>query len=367
VLIYYNNARARQGGSPFTLAVVVPIDKNKDSGSDREMLQGVAQAQHQFNMNGGLKGRFLEIAIASDGNKPDKAQQVAQELVKKPFVLGVIGHDTSEASLAALAEYEQAGLAMISPTSTSTGLKRQVFFRTVPSDASAGKKLADYTKNSLGLNNVMIFYNPANLYSNSLREAFMQNFQRLGGKEVGKSIDLTNPKLDADKEVASRLHDQVQAALLFPNLEDRDKVLPIAKAIAKVNANLPQGQRLKLLGGDALYTLKRKTGDVEGLVLAVPWFAESKQSKDFSKAAELIWGKGDLISWRTATSFDATQAFIKALSPHPTRSTILQGLRHVNLDPSKTSGEALKFTSDGESGSEPILIKVVGGKFTDVK
>ncbi|MDD1475181.1 hypothetical protein MEO41_28530, partial [Dolichospermum sp. ST_sed4] len=45
VRIYYNNALTRQQGSPFTLAVVVPVGTNINDA--QEILRGVAQAQDQ--------------------------------------------------------------------------------------------------------------------------------------------------------------------------------------------------------------------------------------------------------------------------------------------------------------------------------
>jgi ABC-type branched-subunit amino acid transport system substrate-binding protein len=363
VLIYYNNARARQQSSPLTLAVVVPVENRADSA--QEILRGVAQAQNQFNNANGFNGRLLEIAIANDSNEPDKAQQVAQQLVNDPSVLGVIGHNSSDATRAALAEYEKADLATISPTSSSTLLTGDVFFRTLPSDADAGKKLAEYAKNSLGLSKVVIFFNPDSLYSNSLRENFQRNFEQLGGKLVWEPIDLTNPKLDAQSKIATSLFKyKAEAALLFPNPEYTSVALEITKANAYLKANTSRMQSLKLLGGDALYsqtTLNAGGEAVEGLVLAVPWFAQAPQSQYFSQAVDKLWGKQ--VSWRTATSFDATQAFIKALSGNPSRSTVLQELRSVNLSPRETSGEALQFTFEGERQSKPILVRVNGGKF----
>ncbi|MEC4816365.1 MAG: ABC transporter substrate-binding protein, partial [Scytonema sp. PMC 1069.18] len=179
VLIYYNNARAKhkQQGSPLTLAVVVPADHadQADDISDKakEVLRGVAQAQNQFNELGGFNGQLLEIAIANDSNNPDKAQQVAQELVKDKTVLGVIGHFSSNATLAALGIYEKASLGIISSTSTSTLLTKdsKVFFRTVPSDATTGQTLAEYVWKNQSINRVVVFYGSSDNspYSNSLR------------------------------------------------------------------------------------------------------------------------------------------------------------------------------------------------------
>ncbi|BAZ27185.1 extracellular ligand-binding receptor [Kalymmatonema gypsitolerans NIES-4073] len=368
VLIYYNNARAQQQNPALTLAVVVPVDNAKSV--SQEILRGVAQAQNQFNEEGGLNGQLLEIAIADDGNEPDKAKQVAEQLSKDSSVLGVIGHNSSDTTKVAVAEYEKARLAIISPTNTINLVTSDVFFRTVPSDAATSKTLAEYVFKNLSLNKVVIFFNPKSLYSDSLREEFTKNVEKLGGQVIRK-IDLTDPKLDVEKEVASSLFKyQAEAAVLFPDTQHISVALKIAMATDNLTARLrnPKRREFKLLGGDALYsdtTLKEGRNAVEGLIIAVPWFRETPQSKNFAQMAAQQWKAP--ISWRTATSFDATQAFIQALSPDPSRSRVLQRLRQTKLSPSKTSGDILQFTPDGERQSQPILVRVVGGKFELVK
>jgi ABC-type branched-subunit amino acid transport system substrate-binding protein len=365
VLIYYNNALALQRRDPFTLAVVVPVDN--DAPTAQEMLRGVAQAQNQFNakrLNG--NGRLLEIVIANDGNKPEKSQQVAQELIKDNSILAVIGHNSSDATRAALAEYEKAGVALISPTSTSTSLTGNNFFRTVPSDAASGEKLADYAKNSLNVSKVVIFYNPGSVYSTSLREAFIKKFEKLGG-EIVRDIDLSNPNFNAELEVPrSVFRYQAQAALLFPDKQYTSVALEIARANAELLASPSNQQKrgLKLLGGDALYnfaTLNAGETAVEGMILAIPWFTGTSQSQPFSQAAQRQWG--GQVSWRTATSFDATQALIAALSPDASRTSVLQKLPEVHLPASETSGDALQLAPDKELQREPMIVRVNGGKF----
>ncbi|NMG08271.1 ABC transporter substrate-binding protein [Brasilonema sp. UFV-L1] len=370
VLIYYNNARAKQQGNPFTLAVVVPADNTNMA---QEILRGVAQAQNQFNEKSGLNSRLLEIAIASDDNKPDTAQKVAEELVKDKAVLAVIGHNTSDATKAALDTYKKANLAIISPTSTSKLLNNKdngVFFRTVPSDAVIGEKLAVYAKKSLGINNVIIFYNPDSSHSSSLREEFTNKFEEIKGQVVQK-IDLTNSQLDIETEVEKSFYRyQTQGAVLFPDAQSTPIAIKVAAIVSKRNARFKNSnkQKLMLLGGDALYsntTLQKGGNDVEGMVIAIPWFREAPQSKNFAQAAAKQWG--GQISWRTAASFDATQALIKALSPDASRSTVIRKLQDVKITASETSGEILQFDSEGQSQTKPVLVKVVGGKFELVK
>ncbi|MEG4322207.1 MULTISPECIES: ABC transporter substrate-binding protein [unclassified Microcoleus] len=348
--IYFNNAKARLAASPFALAVVVPVEGG--TASAEEMLRGVADAQTKFNDAGGLDKRLLEIFIANDGNDPPISAGVAQELAKNSNILGVIGHNASDASKAALVEYEKAGIPMVSPTSTSTTLSGSNFFRTVPSDAVSGRKLADYAWNTLRIDKVAIFYNPKSTYSSSLQQAFEANFKQPGGIVV-RSIDMSNPAFKPQDEIKA-LQGQVNAIVLLPNTQ----FTTVAIALAVANSQLPAGQQMKLLGGDALYTSTTLTSGgnaVEGLILAVPWFAQTP----YAQTAEKRWlGQ---VSWRTATSFDATQALIKALSSSPSRSTVLQNLKSINISPAETSGSVLMFEQTGDRLGEPILVQTTKG------
>jgi branched-chain amino acid transport system substrate-binding protein len=357
VLIFYNNARARQNGNPYTLAVVVPVDSR--SRSAQEMLRGVAQAQDAFNLSGGLDGQLLEIVIANDGNEPELATQVAEQIISDESVLGVIGHNSSSASEAGLAVYEDAGLPMISPTSTSTDLAGEVFFRTVPSDAAAAEKLAQYARDEMDISNVVIFYNPESSFSNSLQAAFKARFEELGGDSISK--DMTDPQLDAGIEVSTAAsEDQAEAILLFPNTDYTSVAIELAKANSKL-----QNRKMELLGGDSLYSIDTLTAggeSAEDLILPVAWFSGAERFEDFSRASEQQWG--GTVSWRTATSFDAAQAFIQAFSENATRATLLEGLKEVSLSTDETSGQAFQFTSEGERQSDPVLVRVVRGKNT---
>ncbi|MFN6536644.1 MAG: ABC transporter substrate-binding protein [Nostoc sp. EkiNYC01] len=375
VLIYYNNARAKQKGNPFTLAVAVPV--NNDSLA-KEILRGVAQAQQEFNENNGLNGRLLEMKIANDAGQPQQATEVAADLVKDLSILGIIGHNNSESTEAALEEYNKTDIPVISPTSTSTQLLgKKNFFRSLPSDAAGGKKLAEYAFQTLKLRRVVIFSNPKSSYSDSMREEFTKIFENLGGEVVQKpQINLADVSLSMDSEVNKSIYrHKAEAAVLIP---DR-KHIDIALKIARVNQNVAERFKsqnrnksaMKLLGGDTLYsneTLRDGTNAVEGLIVVVPWFREVPQAKNFIEKARKLWQTGE-VSWRTATSYDATQAFIQALSPNSARTTVIDKLRNDNfvVNSTNTSGYRLQFSAEGERQTEPILVQIEGGKWTIVQ
>ncbi len=363
VLIYYNNARASQNISSVSLAVVVPIDSKTNNDNAQEILRGVAQAQDQFNNNQGSNGLLLKVVIVNDSNNPEEAKQVVQEIVKDDSILGVIGHNSSDVTKAVIPAYKKAGLAIISSTATSNLLKSSVFFRVVDSDEIAGKKLAQYT-NRLGFKKVVIFNNPNSAYSQSITEAFTNKFKKMGGK-VLPTIDLSDKEFDPREEVRISIKEfQAEAAILFPDTEHTNATIEIAKA----NKDNKLPSPLSLLGGHTLYsndTLIKGRKAVEGMILSVPWFRETSQARAFAEKSGKKWGGG--ISWRTATSFDATQAFIQALSKDNTQDNtwakVLERLQKVKLNNNQTSGYPLQF-KEGERQGQSVLVEVKDGKFT---
>ncbi|MBW4660768.1 MAG: ABC transporter substrate-binding protein [Drouetiella hepatica Uher 2000/2452] len=349
--LYANNARARQTGNPLTIAVVVPIDNQATSAE--EILRGVADAQTQFNTAGGASQRLLEVMLVNDSNDPVQAAAVAQQLASDPNILGVIGHNSSDTTAKALPIYESAGLAMISPTSTSTVLSGKTFFRTVPSDQLAGETLADYVSNRLNIKQVAVFYDSASNYSNSIQQAFTGKFTQLGGQVPQPPIDLSSPSLDIKNSVTGAAG-TVRAALLFPST----KTTSVAIAVARENAQLPAAQQMQLLGGDALYNPATLTdgGDaVKGLVLTVPWYPQNAYAQT---AAQRWLGQ---VSWRTASSFDAAKALTAALATAIDRPAVLQALRSLNLPADQTAGEPLQFTPTGDRTEKPILVEAASG------
>jgi branched-chain amino acid transport system substrate-binding protein len=350
--IYLNNATARRSAKPpMTIAVVVPIESGLTSAE--EILRGAADAQTEFNKAGGIDGRLLELVIANDDNDPKISPGVAQTLVAKPNILGVLGHNASAASEAAVGEYEKANMAMLSPTSATSLIKSKVFFRTNFSTEVQGATLANYARNVLKLNQVAVFYNPNDPTSRGLQESFVEHFREVGGGFV-VAIDLANPDFDPKEQIQS-LQGKFDTIALFTNTD----LTTVAISLATANYALPAAQRMRLLGSNSLYkpqTLVSGQRAVEGLTIPVAWFAQTP----YAQRAEERWG--GQVSWRTATSYDGTKAFIEALSDQPSRASVLRNLTQVSLPADQTSGSPLRFSGERSRIGEPILVQVVSGK-----
>lgn len=345
-LIYLNNARIGEQKS-YTIAVSVPVTTSSEPAL--EILRGVAQAQDQINQQGGINGTLLKVLIVNDDNDAGVVKQVANELVQDASVLGVIGHFGSDATLAGADIYEQGGLVMISPTSTSVQLsgKGKYLFRTVPSDRFTGTTLASYMLDQMGKQSAAVYYNSTSDYSKSLKDQFTTALTT-GGGQVVQEFDVSasfNPQ-DTLTQATQR---GAQVLVLTTNTATLEQALQVIQA---------NNGKLLLMGGDSLYNPKVLEGgqaDARGMVVAVPWVIGSNRQSAFVKTAQQLWG-GD-VNWRTAMSYDAAEALVAGLQQNPTRQGIQQALSNPSFELQGATGN-IRFLSSGDR-NQPMQLTVI--------
>ncbi|MGK7889831.1 MAG: ABC transporter substrate-binding protein [Leptolyngbyaceae cyanobacterium] len=360
-LIYLNNAQIGNQ-SAYTIAVVVPSPASVDV--SEELLRGVAHGQRDINAAGGIRGVPLRVAIATDNNDPNQARTIAQTLSSTPGIIGVIGHFSSDASLAAAAVYETEGMVMISPTSTSVALSGagEFIFRTVQSDRIAGDGLARYLLDQMGVTNVAVFHNSESAYSQSLKDAFSSAVLTGGGRVVSE-IDVVAADFDAAQSVAQVTQQGAEALMLATTTANRNQVLALLQA--------NQGQ-LGLLGGDELYnaeTLAQGQANAVDMVVAVAWHRDGAPAAIFPKNAQSLWGGP--VSWRTAMAYDAVQALIEAVraTAQPvdrlTAAMVQQALTNPNFAPTGAA-DPVQFLPSGDRSLPPQLVTVIPAPDTEL-
>jgi branched-chain amino acid transport system substrate-binding protein len=350
-LIYLNNAIIGNGKS-YTIATSVPI--SSDINGALEMLRGVAQAQDEINKAGGINGVPLQVLIADDDNNPNIAKQIAEKFIQDSKILGVVGHYSSDATLAAGEIYKGGKLVAISPVSTSVKLKgfSNYIFRTVPNDAVAARTLADYMLNRLGKKKAAIFYSSKSEYSQSLKKEFVSAIASTNGQLANQLVfDLSDSDFNAHQSVERAIQQRAEVLVLLANTKELDNALLVVKANHK---------RLPLLAGDDLYTpkvLKEGAEDVVGMIVSVPWHILAEPKSDFVKTSKEIW-RGAQINWRTAMSYDATLGLISAIkqNPYPTREGIATTLLSTGF--TGATGD-IKFSSGERAQAVIQLVKII--------
>ncbi|MBD2604889.1 ABC transporter substrate-binding protein [Scytonema hofmannii FACHB-248] len=346
-LIFLNNARIGSAKS-YTIVTSLPIGNNPNT--SLEILRGIAQAQNEINASGGIKGVRLKVEIANDDDNPEISKQIATTLVKNSEILGVIGPTTSDATLAAGTVYTSGKLVAITPTSTSVKISNfsPYVFRTVPSDFIAARSLANYMVNKLQKKKAAVFFNSQSNYSQSLKSEFVSSVSLEGG-QVSNEFDLSQANFSAARSVEQATNQGAEVLMLASNTETLDKALQVIQVHDK---------RLALLGGDDLYTFKTlEVGRQQavGLIVAIPGV---NYTSDFTIKARQLWG-GD-VGWRTALSYDATQALIAAIELNPTREGVQQALSSSNFSAIGASG-AIRFLASGDRNAPVQLVKIATG------
>ncbi|MGM3309279.1 ABC transporter substrate-binding protein [Anabaena sp. WFMT] len=337
-LIYLNNAEARKKGERLKIAVSVPI--GLDQNIAKEILRGVAQAQDEVNNSGGIKGKALEVAIANDDNDPGKAVQIATHFVKDPKILAVIGHNSSNASLAAAPVYQQRGLVMMSPTSFARNLSGfgSYIFRTAPSVSSIANTLSHYVIKTAGKTNILICSDSSAIDGSSFKDVFIKAIGDAGGRINSTNCDISAPNFNAGEVISQAISNGADGLVLAIYVDTKNKGLGVAQA---------NKGRLTLLGSSTLATyntLQKGKADINGIIVAVPWHPTAIADNPFASNAMKLWG--GRVNWRTATAYDATLAITKGLKTSNTRNGLQKALYSSDFSVDGATGKIQFLSGD---------------------
>ena len=406
-LIYLQNILLQlQEQEYYTIAVVVPAGEsefNTKEGKDlaREVLRGVAQAQLEVNLglldisqiqerlpNLGLlpqkaiDGKGLKIVIADDASSPKQSNQIAKKLVKQPDLIGVIGHYSSQSTLAAVDIYNEPDnylssrytpLPLISPGTATEELTfnpREVFSRTVPRVEYHARNLVDYLIEAKKKTKIAVFYNSQSDFSRSFFQEFQQEFRDKEPNAFLLEFDDLH-QLDSEEKLKTIIEQvknlEIEALVIFPDSYISNAVNNSLKIIT---ANSQLENPRDILGGWTLHNPKTLQLGQEilepllennKLILFVPWHRLSSPDAEFPYTAEKLWDVA-IDTSPMALAYDATRAFILALGKqeNPTRISVQKILRSGQEIGKGATGN-LKFNSENGDRLNPsgVFIHVV--------
>jgi branched-chain amino acid transport system substrate-binding protein len=147
----------------------------------------VLLAVEEVNRTGGIRGREIMLTAKDDRHDPEEARRVDRELIEEG-VAAIIGHMTSAMTAAVLPLINEKRMLMIAPTVSSdefSGID-DYFLRVMAPSLQESVRLAQAAFSMRGSRHVFVVYDEANAsYSRRYLEAFVGEFQRLGGKVAG--------------------------------------------------------------------------------------------------------------------------------------------------------------------------------------
>jgi branched-chain amino acid transport system substrate-binding protein len=192
---------AAQDTSPYALIpegqnlkIGVAVDLSQSSVAvGLDIAQAVDLAVSQFNARpeNGLHGFQVEAIIQDDLCSREGGEMVAQEFAADPTLVAVVGHQCSEATLAALEVYRQARIPIISPSAAAGNLTQRnvdILNRVVVNEDIQAAVSARYVFQVLKAERVLVINNGSS-YGRGLGQAFAGAYLEQGG-QVLRTITL---------------------------------------------------------------------------------------------------------------------------------------------------------------------------------
>jgi branched-chain amino acid transport system substrate-binding protein len=144
---------------------------------------GAKMAIEQINKAGGVNGSMLEGVVYDDACDPKQAVAVANKIVNDE-VKFVVGHLCSSSTQPASDIYEDEGILMISPASTSpdiTSRGYELIFRTIGLDSLQGPTAGNYIADHVKPKNVAVLHDKQQ-YGEGIATAVKQTLESKGVK-----------------------------------------------------------------------------------------------------------------------------------------------------------------------------------------
>lgn len=292
---------------------------------------GATLAVEEINARGGLAtggvGRSeMELIARDDGNDPDLARQVDEELYRLG-VTAIIGHMTSQASIAAVPLADERGIVLLSPTSSTPVLSDQkdMFFRIQGAMTEPARALGVWAAAEPGLDSIITIRDASNAaYGTPYSRVFSEAFRSAGGRISGKIIFESRTVPEA--EIMHTIAQAPDAVLVIASARDT------AGIAERIRRGAPETRILSSGWGATVALLQQAGATAEGIIAArsVTVHDDSPAYQDFVEKYRRRFG--------STPSFAAVQGY----------------------DTVRVLAEALKETGGGRRGLPEALVGISG-------
>ena len=261
--------------------------------------RGAELAVAEINAAGGINGTPLEIVYRDDKGDGSIAATIAQGFVDDPTIIGVVGHVTSGAMVAAAKVYDGhlTALATTASSAALTGISPWVF-RVISSDSANGVDLARFA-GRLGKTRAAILYEN-DAYGRGLADAFRGAFQ-------GEVLNFDPIDADGtDAEVYAAWFAQHRPDLVFVAGTERS-------GIALMREARKAGITAEFLGGDGWTGVVLDPAVAEGALVGAPFTALDPRPAAQKFVAAFRERFSEDPDGNAALAYDAVQVLVAGL------------------------------------------------------
>lgn len=267
--------------------------------------QGLKLAQKEINEQGDVN---IELVIEDSAGKADQALTVAQKIMSDDEIVAIIGPTLSTEFFAVAPEADLNGISIMGTSTTAQGIPEigdYVFRNSIPESLAIPTAMEKAVERT-GAKKVAMIYGNDDVLTQSGFDTMKETAEKMGLEittietyQKGQSdynAQLTKiKKSNPDLILASALYNE--GAVIMDQARKMGIDVPF---VGGNGFNSPQAIEI---AGDA----------ANGLIVATPWFGESKEQKvvDFNKKYEEEYGK--LPDQFAAQAYDALYIYADAL------------------------------------------------------
>lgn len=341
---------------PLKIAVAFPMTgDNAEYG--KSFLLAAQIKVDEWNENGGVLGRQIELVSYDDKNSGDEAASIAQKIVSDQDIIGVLGHFASGVSMVAAPTYNENKYIEISNTASHPDYSSigDYIFRNNSVISSEFKVIEDVLVNDLKVSKVGIIAIKTDWGTTSgdiAAEIFgsNQSLTLVGREDVLEGSDDYSLAIAKLKEAGAEAVIGVgMYSLLAPLAKQYKAVDPEIQVIGLSNA---YAQQLIELGGEA----------TEGIIFPVSFYADSEDEAVRKFVDKYTEEFGSEPSALAAQAYDSIGILLEAVKENGSvdRESLRDTLNSITYP--GITGET-KFDEIGDAAKVYTKLIVKEGKF----
>src|SRR6202048_2443034 len=255
-------ASAQDVPSSIVIGIHLPFT-GADAADAANIRDGAMMAIDEINSAGGIAGKIMiqpllkdDGTVAAGQYDPAQAATNTKQFVADPNVVAVVGPQMSGSGKAMSPIASDAGLMIITPSSTNPDITdpnfasqyrpngKAIYFRTVTTDAFQGPYMANYAAETLGVKSVYIL-DDTGAYGEGIANSFEAQAKAKGINVLGH--DKLNPKESDYTTILTKIKAMNPDALYYGGVQQA--AVKLAKQANDVMPNLPK------MGGDGVYSV----------------------------------------------------------------------------------------------------------------
>lgn len=302
----------RANHTPIYIALMVP---DKD---DEAAQRAITAIKMRIDEVGKIDGRPICLIIKEDGENPETAKQIVDELAAENKALVILGNIYSTPAIAVGEKLQSYGIPAITAGATAPDvtLGNPWFFRVVPDNTAQGEFIAGYASKVLEYKTAAIIFED-NAYGKSLSDGFENAFLEFNGEISRKfAIEDGNGELVQDVQtIVSALEENTPDVIFLA--AEKTGAAAVITAMREARLEVP------LIGGDDLgdQSFNDKFPEVqeipgyytESMYAASPLIFDitSDKTQEFSDHYTDILKEKP--TWFSATSYDSALVALRAI------------------------------------------------------